>query len=279
MGPPYVRTCRVACVKLPYFALGALPCCMPAPAVPRPATLPRVVRRLACLLCVLGIAGLLTAGVATAAEPVLPLGTDGHGVHLRYGKTHYAHRELVLTFDDSAAALFQQVAGRRMAISCIGFDRRSGGSYTSTGTTDLRAPHRRKPIATGFGGRFDVCVIGVRRGRRTIVIARIPLTPFGAVQLDERNVAIVLVAAVRTLARPERPSAATVAATFHGVALATPADTPPPGVLGVYSDGADHVYAAEVDRSGKLLFVELERDVTRSNVVEYLLGEDLLGID
>jgi hypothetical protein len=240
-----------------------------------------VERRLACLLCVLGLAGSLAPGAATAAEPVLPLGTDGHGVHLQYGgRARHGLHQLVLTFDDSAAALFRRVAGRWLAVDCTRFGRHPGlFSSDSRASTEQRAPRHRRPIALGFTGRYDLCSIGVRHGRRSAVLARIPLTPLGAEHLDEHNVATAVIAAARMLARPERPSAATVAATFHGVALAASTDTPPPGVLGVYSDGAQHVYAAEIDRSGKLLFVELEHQVTRTNLVDYLLGEDPLGSD
>jgi hypothetical protein len=280
MERPYARKPRRACAKLPYFAVGALPCCGPALHAPRPATLPRVERRLACLLCVLGLAGLLATGIAHGAEPVLPLGTDGHGVHLRlqHGRPRFGHRQLVLTFDDSAAALYQRIAGRRLAVSCVSFDRHPRlFGVSSSGTTELRPPRRRRPIALGFANQFDLCSFGVRHGRRTTDLTRIPLTPLGAVRLDERNTAVTLIAAVHALAQPERPSAATVAASFHGIVLADPAQAPPPDVLGVYSDGAEHVYAAQIDRSGKLLFVELDGGSTRSNVMQYLIRRDPLG--
>ena len=240
-------------------------------------------RRLACLLCVAGLAGLLASGTAGAAEPVLPLGTDGHGIHLRpgQGRPLHGHRPLVLTFDDSAADRYRQVARRWLVVSCARFDRHPGlFTFNAGASSEQQAPRRRRPIWAIVDRRYDVCSVGVRRGPRTVTtIARIPLTPLGAERLDEHDTAIVVIAAVHTLARPERPSAATVAATFHGAALAAPSDTPPPGVLGVYSDGAEHVYAAQIDRSGKLLFVELERDVTRSNLGDYLFGEDPLGLD
>ena len=231
----------------------------------------------------LGIAGLLAAGTATAAEPVLPLGTDGHGIHLtqkRVGKPPYRHEALVLTFDATAADRYRQVAGRWLNVSCSRFDRHPGlFGVGASGSSEQRAPRHMRPIDVMDGGRYDVCAVGVRHGRRTTTIARIPLTLLGAQRLDEHNVAVVVVAAIHTLARPERPSAATVAETFHGVALAAPTDAPSPGVLGVYSDGAEHVYAAQVDLGGELLFVELDGAVTRSNVTDYLLGEDPMGLD
>jgi hypothetical protein len=234
-------------------------------------------RRSPLLLCIAALAGLLATGTASAAEPVLPLGTDGQGVHLRpgQGRPVHGHRQLVLTFDDSAAELYRRIAGRWLIVGCIRFDRHPRPFELSAGGTSMqRAPHRRRPIPVVFNRRYDVCTVGVQHGRRTTVLTRIPLTALGAERLDERNTAVIVVAAVRLLATPERPSAATVAAQLHGVALADPAQVPPPGVLGVYSDGAEHVYAAQASRAGELLFVELEGDVTRSNVLDHLLGED-----
>ena len=229
------------------------------------------------------LAGLLLPGTASAAEPVLPLGTDGQGAHLdvrRGGPLYRGRPVLVLTFDASAADRYRQIAGRDLVVACIRFERHPQLFDTAAGGgSGQLAPRRQRPIVVMINRRYDLCSIGVRHGRQTRVLARIPLTAFGAQRLDEHNAAVAVVAAVRTLARPERPSAATVAATFHGVVLTAPTDTPPAGVLGVYSDGAEHVYAAQIDRSGKLLFVEQDGDVTRSNLIDYLLDEDSLGID
>lgn len=225
-------------------------------------------------------AGALGSSVqpAGAATPPLPLGTDGQGVHLdaqERGKPPHRHRELVLTFDDSAAALFKRIAGRTLAVSCGHLSRRRTlFAFDASISTTLETPRRRKPIPLGFAGRYDLCRIGIHHGRHTTPLTQIPLTASGAERLDEDRTAKTVIAAVRLLDRPERPSAAAVAAQMHGVALASPAEAPPPGVLGVYSDGIAHVYAARTDIGGKLLFVEEEGDVTRTNVVDSLLGED-----
>lgn len=229
----------------------------------------------------LGLASLLVTGTAPAAEPVLPLGTDGKGAHLdvrRGGPLYRGRPVLVLTFDASAADQYRQIAGRDLEVTCVRFGR-PPRLFGASGGSGQQAPRRQRPIVVMINRRYDLCSIGVRHGHQMRVLARIPLTAFGAQRLDEHNTAVAVVAAVRTLARPERPSAATVAATFHGVVLTAPTDMPPPGVLGVYSDGAEHVYAAEIDRAGKLLFVEQEGDVTRSNLIYDLLDEDSLGID
>jgi hypothetical protein len=190
----------------------------------------------------------------------------------------HGHRRLVLTFDDTAAALYRRIAGRWLMVNCVRFDRHPRGFEVNAGGGSMqRAPRRQRPIPVVFNRRYDVCTVRVPPGRRPSFVTRIPLTALGAERLDERNTAVIVVAAVRLLADPERPSAATVAAQLHGVALASPAEVPPPGLLGIYSDGAEHVYAAQLDRSGDLLFVDLEGDVTRTNVLGYLLGEDPFG--
>jgi hypothetical protein len=60
------------------------------------------------------------------------------------------------------------------------------------------------------------------------------------------------------------------------VALASPADTPPPGSVGYYSDGARHAAAVVLSAAGRRLFVEVDADdVLRTNVAMYLGGRIL----
>ena len=79
-----------------------------------------------------------------------------------------------------------------------------------------------------------------------------------------------MIKAIHILGGVARPSAAQVAARLDGVALDSPDQAPPPGTLGVYSDGAVHVYAAQADHAGRLLFVEEDGDVTRTDLAGYL---------
>lgn len=244
-------------------------------------------RRLSRLLRVSALAlaaGVLVAGGAGASAATtadlapLPLGTDGKGVHMHAeerGRPPHRHRELVLTFDASAAGLYRRIAGRTLIVDCVRFARGRSLFDQAGGGSSQTAPRRRQAIAVLLRARYDLCSIGVQHGRHTTVLTWVPLTPLGAERLDEANTAKTIIAAVRTLARPERPSAATVAASFHGVALDSPAQLPPPGVLGVFSDGVAHVYAAQIDRAGKLLFLEEEGDVTRTDIVDALVDGEL----
>lgn len=230
--------------------------------------------RLGVLACVLALVCALTTGSASAATapPVLPLGTDGHGVHLRVQPHH--PKRLVLTFDDSAAAPWQRVAGRLLEIDCYRFGGRAPAGVVASNASVQGAPHHRKRITVFMSGRYDLCSVGVQQSGRTTILTWIPLTRIGAARLDESETARAVIGAVRVLGGPERPSAAAVAARLHGVVLADPAQAPPPGVLGVYSDGIAHVYAAETDLGGTLLFVEENGSVTRTNILGALLGQD-----
>ncbi|HEX7292562.1 MAG TPA: hypothetical protein VF250_15690 [Conexibacter sp.] len=240
-------------------------------------------RRLTGLLCLLGIAGLLLGATASAAEPVFPLGTDGQGMRLTakpVGYPPHRHKDLFLTFDASAAERYREIAGRMLLVSCVRFDRHPRVFQFNAGAaSEQRAPRGPQPIAVLIGRRYDVCKVDVRHGRGVTTLGRIPLTPLGAERLDEFYVSEAVVTAARLLARPARPSAASVAALRHGVVLDAPAQTPPPGTLGVWSDGAQHAYAAQVTRAGKLLFVDLDGGVTRTNVADYLFDRDPLGIE
>ena len=185
----------------------------------------------------------------------------------------------MLTFDASAADRYRKIAGRSLSVLCVRFGRVGGRTaVVEGGGTGQRAPRRKKPIAVVHARtRWDYCSVSVRHGHRTTVVTRIALTPLGVAQLDRLVTAEVVVEAVRALGRPERPSAATVAARFHGVALTSPAEAPPPGVLGVYSDGVAHVYAGQTDRAGELLFLEHDGGVTRTNVLDVLVDHGLNG--
>jgi hypothetical protein len=127
-----------------------------------------------------------------------------------------------------------------------------------------------------------------RYGRRLIVA--IPLSQRGAVRLDEqaRASAMLGVLSIAAVLPPEgfdrwptpeelvsylpsvkRPLRLTV------VPLASPAETPPAGSIGYFSDGAQHAAAVVLSASGRRLFYETDADdVIRSNVIEYLYGDE-----
>ena len=54
------------------------------------------------------------------------------------------------------------------------------------------------------------------------------------------------------------------------VGLAGPTGTPPPGAIGYWSDGRDHVAVAVLSASGRRLFIEQDADVVSTNVTGYI---------
>jgi hypothetical protein len=238
---------------------------------------------------------LVLAPSAGAATVQLPVG-EAQGVRIVR-----EHGAIVVVFTPRAARLWRRVAGKRVSVFC---EERSGpdedGFITvSEGGATFRAPRRGRRLRTGDLTRgMDICRVwleartlrrnGVRRRYGRELIVAIPLTQAGAVRLDERArthalftlleiaarrgnadgylTSADLVALVPALPRPVRLSV---------VALPTPADTPPAGSIGYYSDGAQHAAAVVVSATGRRLFLEYDVDrVIRSNVVEYLFGDD-----
>jgi hypothetical protein len=226
---------------------------------------------------------------ASAAQAPLPVGeTDGVRIVRERGA-------IVVVFTKRAEKLRRRVAGKRVSVLCTEFTRDGsiGGGVTQ------RAPRRGRRIRTGDRTRdMDYCRVWLaartvrRRGeqirRNRELIASIPLTQEGAVHLDEESKAIALSlvltlselaaearnregflspAQLLQLARIAQPRARDLL-----VALAAPSDTPPAGVLGYYSDGAQHAAAVTLSESGRRLFIEYDGDVLHTNVAKYVFG-------
>ena len=251
-----------------------------------------------CVLATLTAVGLVAASPAGAQTPQLPVG-QANGVRLVR-----EHGAIMIVFTARAERLWRRVAGKRVSVLC---EERSGpdefGIVTEQGGgTTLRAPRRGRRIRTGDLTRgMDFCEVWLeartlrrngerqRYGRERIVA--IPLTQKGAVRLDEKVRAQALfllisragvdaegrqldhyptpaelVEHVPLLRRPLRLSV---------VALPSPADTPPAGSIGYYSDGAHHVAAVVLSATGRRLFLEFDVDqVIRTNVLGYIYGDE-----
>ena len=237
---------------------------------------------------------LLAPPPASAQTVQLPVG-EAKGVRIVR-----EHGAIVVVFTSRATRLWRRVAGKRVSVLCEELpDPDQFGIVTvGGGGTTFRAPRRGRRLRTGDLTRgMDFCEVWLeartltRDGRRRRygreLLVSIPLTQRGAVHLDEeararallgvlgrasfeadrRNLdrwptSAELVAFLPVLPRPIRLSV---------VGLASPADTPPAGSIGYYSDGARHVAAVVVSASGRRLFYELDVDqVIRSNVIEYI---------
>jgi len=235
------------------------------------------------------VAALLLAltlpSVGTAQTPP-PLG-EANGVRIVRERG-----ALVVVFTQRAEKLRRKVAGKQASVHCTEFtaDGRNVGGITQ------RAPKRGRRIETGDRTRgMDYCRVWLaartvvrgrdrsRHGRELIV--SVPLTQRGAVFLDEESkvhliAGLLLIAGLEAEER-NRTGYVTPAELLDSlpprarsviVGLADPSDTPPAGVVGYYSDGAQHVAAVALSSSGRRLFVEHEGDVLHTNVARHLFG-------
>jgi hypothetical protein len=228
---------------------------------------------------------LLALAVPAAAQTPPPVG-EADGVRLVRERG-----ELVVVFTPRAKRLWRRVAGKRVDVACVEF--LEGG--TRSGGNLLRAPKRGRRIRTGDRSRVDYCRVWLparrvgrgeerhRRGR--VQIVSIPFTQEGAVFLDEQVTAFMLLG-VLTLAEfaaedLKKTGYPTPAELLEGlpqeargaiVPLATPADTPPAGAVGYYSDGAQHAATVGLSTPGRRLFLEVNGDVLHTNVAKYVFG-------
>jgi hypothetical protein len=226
-------------------------------------------------------AALVTTAPASAQEPTLPLEVRG----VRVQST--GPGAVQVTFTREAARLYRRVAGRPRLVRCQQVDDGTGplllredrGSELVQTTT---APARRRPISLrrrGSSTRYDVCrlVAGRLRGGRnprfvTSLSLNVPASQAGAVFLHERSLGDRMVAALDLAAGlgsneryPLFPAVSSVIPNL--VELASPDATPaPPGALGFYSDGAQHVTVVAVTLLGRRLFIDANGEVLTSNV-------------
>ncbi len=234
-----------------------------------------------------GIAALVAVLLvpSTAAQAQLPVG-EADGVRM------VAQRGGVLViFTARAEKLRRRYAGKVLEISCTEFV--EGGAHIFG--EGLRVPRHRHRVFAGDHPRgTDYCRLWrpkrtvTRRNRRLDferrLLVSVPLTQRGAVHLDEeektQGIAGALVLAslsddgdqlgrYRTY---DELIAKYPKATRAVVELDAPADSPPAGKIGFYSDGAAHVLVAAMSASGRRLFIEYEGDVLSTNVVGYMFS-------
>jgi len=252
-------------------------------------------RRLRPLVIPLALALIVgAADLGQAAPTATPaLGTDGHGVRL-VARGDPARLVVLLS-----PKRYRAVAGRRLTIMCAPVPPATLGGGAATGprrnsrrvprppggtAVRLHPPRRHTPLVTPLASGPDWCTLSHRVVLRNHIaiegtVATVPLTTTGAAFLDERQVAVRVIGAERVVALAPPLlgfSVRRVARTLHAVVLSSPAETPPPGRLGVYGDGRRHSYAAQSDRAGALLFWETDGGETRTNLLRYKQDLSLL---
>lgn len=245
---------------------------------------------------------LLAAPSTCMAQAKLPVG-ESHGVRIVR-----ENGAIVVVFTQRAAVRYKRIAGRLVEVDCTDQQpAREGpprafafltphhpGEITeeSSGGVTMRAPRRGRRLVTGDLTRgMDYCRVwlaprivrrnGARQriGRRLIV--SIALTQAGAVFLDEelraRRLFQMLLAAgfvadqLKISGWPSYAQLVDQAIPRRRLAsLASPADTPPAGTIGYYSDRRDNVAVATLSSSGKRLFIELTGEAVSTNVAAYI---------
>jgi len=250
---------------------------------------------------------LVAAPTTCIAQAALPVG-EAHGVRVVREKG-----AIVVVFTKRAARLYKRIAGRLVEVDCTDTEPQQPGpprayaflvphhpgelTEESSGGVTMRAPKRRRKLATGDLTRgMDYCRVwlaahtvrrdGARQRIPRRLIVSVPLTQTGAVFVDEeskvRRLMQLLFAAgfvADELKISGWPSYAQLIDAAHPatglriVNLASPADTPPARTIGYYSDRAEHVAVATVSRSGRRLFIEVAGDVLTTNVAGYVFGD------
>jgi hypothetical protein len=188
---------------------------------------------------------------------------------------HGAHG-IVIKFGKRAAKTYRRIAGRRIRLSCETVSRNTGYGASVEGGMEMtvRAPRKRGRIPTFDRSRADICVIRLWKAGDEVVAAA-PLTARGRTFLDELGVASILSTVLDIGDDNGTPApAADVVARRNGfiVALDGPDASPPHGKAGYWTDGV-RVVVAGVSAAGRRLFIEVERDVIRTNVIRYLAGD------
>jgi hypothetical protein len=187
----------------------------------------------------------------------------------------HAHGDTVISFRGRhGRQLYKQLAGREINLICDPAQLDPTSPFISRDNDDFVAPKHSAKLRAVLEG--DWCeVLLVRKHHKPKPIVAVAITPAGAVFLDERAHAVLVHALVQGAsiesAAGSYPTTTEFLAQHPGVlALANPSDPVPPGKLGFYSDGAQHVEAVGASSAGKRLFEDVNGDVVSTNVLGYV---------
>lgn len=188
------------------------------------------------------------------------------------------HDGIVIRFSKRAAKTYRRIAGRRIKVSCetVSPSDHYGVSVEGGMEETVKAPRKRSPIRTLDRSRADICTIRLRKAGGEVVAAA-PVTARGRTFLDELGIASLISTVLDIGGDDGTPAPASdVVAQGNGfiVALDGPDASPPYGKAGYWTNGV-RVVVAGVSAAGRRLFIELERDVIRTNVLGYIAGDPL----
>jgi hypothetical protein len=223
---------------------------------------------------------LLRVATALLAVSLLVPGTSeaqGPGGATPGVRVHVGERKVSFSFAATAGKAFRGIAGREVTVRCTRLGASGGLTRVDQAeSSTARAPRKRAPVRVTLPSRrYGYCELQRTDGRRAPLAAAV--TARGATVLDERAAAGRLLTTI-ILATSVAPSAGTwppaaqVVGVSEGtvVALAAATDSPPAGKVGYFSDGAGHMAVVALSSAGRRLFIDLNGDVTATNVLEYL---------
>jgi hypothetical protein len=224
-------------------------------------------------LAVTVVALLAAAAPAAAQDPLEVRGVRAENA---------AGGGVTITFTARAATLYRRIAGRRTIVRCQAVNS-SGALLLPVDNADelfedTRAPRTRRPLRIRGSAQYDVCEVTVlRRRARTVLSLSLPVTPAGAAYLEARRLGnrmvAVLIFTASLGAGGAYPAAEKVAEDVPRlVVLAAPGDSPPPGRVGLYSDGARHVTVVGLTSAGARLFIDVDTGALTSNVPQVVLS-------
>jgi hypothetical protein len=220
------------------------------------------------LATAVGAVLLVSMAVPAAAPAVTQIPPDG-GVTGRLVDGNIAS----LRFSPAA---FRKLAGKRVVIACteMGEDEGPGIYSEGIGSEAFRMPKRRRVVRRYVGPNNDYCTLR-RKGRNIITFAT---SDRGAIVVDEQygtsTLMTMLLVAVGDAQRYRTADELAAATAFPFTPLAAPADTPPAGSVGYYSDGNLHAAAVILSAAGRRLYLEVDADdVLRTNVSRYLFND------
>ncbi|MDQ6821807.1 MAG: hypothetical protein M3076_15975 [Actinomycetota bacterium] len=251
-------------------------------------------RRLLQTFCLLAVPALLLAAPAAGAVPALHTGSTRNVriLHLGHGQLSVAltraGRKRFAVLMRAGYAL--DATCTRLSKSVQGFSQGSSSEAAEEGP----GPNGRPTYHTLLDRHADFCDIGrvrlsVTRGSFSSeqvtgpLLDSIALSQKGAAFLDEDRLTSTLfgvleVAIGDAQRRPDGlfPPAGQFAAglrfsRLRVIALVTPDASPPPGIIGFYSDGANHAEAVGISTLGRRLFIDSNAAVLSTNAAEHLL--------
>jgi hypothetical protein len=183
------------------------------------------------------------------------------------------------------------VTGRRVELRCTWLQpaRLDGLRPSDAWNRRLRAPRHLHVLRLGHHepNRPSFCSIWqIDPVYRSLV--DVPITEDGAIYLDERHTFFALTFAADDASADAKEAGTTTFPTTEqmvdgyshsnsgtAVALASPDATPPPGKLGIFSDGVHHFEAVKLTTLGRRLFYDLNDGVLSTNGQAYLYAGEV----